>query len=110
MTHAASRLEADGRMAELTAQLAEDEELRAGYERAHTRYLERRAELGEVDEVAGISAGGMPVRVKCLHAILGQGLAEGEGVNPVADAVLAELAGQASIDVCRCEEPGEATV
>lgn len=103
MVQAASHLEAAGRLTELTAQLGEDPELAAGYRRAHERYLERRAELGSVEEIEGISAGGMPGRVKCLHAIIGHGLAEGPGVNPVADLVLAEIAPDTEISVCRCE-------
>lgn len=110
LTHAVSRLEADGRMAELSAALLEDEEFAAGYAAAHRRYLERRGELGEVEEISEFSAGGMPTRVKCLHALIGQGLAEGPGINPVADLVLAEVAPSASIDVCRCEQAGEGTV
>lgn len=103
MVQAASHLEAAGRLTELTAQLGEDPELASGYRRAHERYLERRAELGSVEEIEGISAGGMPARVKCLHAIIGHGLAEGPGINPVADLVLAEIAPGTDISVCRCE-------
>lgn len=104
MVRAASHLEAAGRLTGLTAQLGEDPELAEGYRRAHERYLERRAELGSVEEIEGISAGGMPSRVKCLHAIIGHGLAEGPGINPVADLALAEIAPGTVISVCRCEE------
>ena len=38
-------------------------------------------------EIAGVSAGGMPTRVKCLHVHLAQSLAEGPGVNPFGDEV-----------------------
>ncbi|MGP9695645.1 DUF501 domain-containing protein [Brachybacterium sp. AOP25-B2-12] len=103
MVAAVSRLEAEGRMAELTEQLGRDEDLAAAYRRAHERYLARRAELGHAEEVEHVSAGGMPTRVKCLHALVGQALAEGPGINPVGDLVLSELAPIASIDVCRCE-------
>ena len=34
------------------------------------------------------SAGGMPTRVKCLHVLAGQALAQGRGVNPLGDEVL----------------------
>lgn len=87
---AASRLEAGGFMVELNERLASDEELRAGYARAHEAYLADRAAASsaEVPEIAGISAGGMPVRVKCLHALFGHALAAGKGVNPVADIAL----------------------
>lgn len=104
-----SRVEASGRMAELTAELEDDAQLAADYRRAHERYLARRAELGEVEEIAGISAGGMPTRVKCLHALAGQALAEGDGINPIADRVLAEIADRCRIEVCRCT-PEEETV
>jgi hypothetical protein len=30
---------------------------------------------GDVPEIAGISAGGMPTRVKCLHALAGHAAA-----------------------------------
>lgn len=97
-----SRLEADGLMAELTERLEADETLAAGYRRAHERYLARRAEVGDAEEVRHVSAGGMPSRVKCLHALAGQALAEGPGVNPVADEVLAMIDGAAGELVCRC--------
>ena len=91
---AASRigsLEGSGLMKEMEARLAGDEELAATYAAAHERYLAARAELGEVPEIAGISAGGMPDRVKCLHVLAGQALAQGRGVNPLGDEVLDAL-------------------
>ncbi len=42
-------------------------------------------------EIAGISAGGMPDRVKCLHVLVGHSLAAGPGVNPLGDEALAAL-------------------
>jgi hypothetical protein len=84
---ACSRLESTGVMAELTQQLAQDPELAAAYQRAHESYLADRDALGTVPELAGFSAGGMPSRVKCLHALLGHALAAGWGVNPVGDLV-----------------------
>ncbi|GAB3080931.1 DUF501 domain-containing protein [Nocardioides zeae] len=95
---AASRigtLEGGGTMKEMQARLGDDEELAAAYRAAHERYLAARAELepqvGGVPEIAGISAGGMPDRVKCLHVLAGQSLAQGRGVNPLGDEVLDEL-------------------
>lgn len=85
---AASRLEAGGMMAEFTEMLAEDEELRAQYARAHEQYISDRDSVGEVPEIAGVSAGGMPTRVKCLHALIGHALAAGPGVNPIGDLAL----------------------
>ena len=88
---AASRigtLEASGLMKEMQDRLTSDEELAAAYQSAHERYLEARTAIGEVAEIAGISAGGMPDRVKCLHVLAGQALAQGRGVNPLGDEVL----------------------
>lgn len=97
---AASRigtLEGGGTMKEMQDRLGEDPELAAAYRAAHERYLAARDEIGreaglDVPEIAGISAGGMPDRVKCLHVLAGQALAQGPGVNPLGDEVL-ELLG-----------------
>jgi len=88
---AASRigtLEASGLMKEMQDRLAADPELAVAYRAAHDRYLEARTAIGEVAEIEGISAGGMPDRVKCLHVLAGQALAQGRGVNPLGDEVL----------------------
>ena len=91
-TAAFSRLEAAGLMAELQDRLAVDLELAEAYRLAHEAYLADRAKLlaatGEVAEIEGISAGGMPTRVKCLHALAGHSLAVGPGVNPIGDIAL----------------------
>jgi len=92
LAHAVSGLEASGLMREMTDRLAEDVALARGYRRAHERYLERREALGAVPELAGVSAGGMPSRVKCLHVLVAQALAAGEGVNPLGDETLTRLA------------------
>ncbi len=42
-----------------------------------------------IAEIEGISAGGMPDRVKCLHVLAAHALAAGPGVNPLGDEVLA---------------------
>ncbi len=96
---AASRigtLEGSGLMKDMEARLAADPELASSYAAAHERYLEVRGRLGrdagqEVPEIAGISAGGMPDRVKCLHVLAGHSLAQGRGVNPLGDEVLDRL-------------------
>ena len=75
-------LEASGLMREMTERLGEDDELAAAYRPAHEAYLEARAAIGEVPEIAGVSAGGMPDRVKCLHVLAGQSLAQGRGREP----------------------------
>lgn len=89
---AVSRLEAEGRMREWAALVEPEGPLAAQYAAAHTAYLADRATAGDVPEVAGVSAGGMPTRVKCLHALAGHALAAGPGTNPVGDLALAEAA------------------
>lgn len=84
-------LEANGVMKELEAQLNAQPELKAGYGTAHQSYLEERTKLEDVAEIAGISAGGMPERVKCLHALIAHSLAVGPGINPIGDKALALL-------------------
>jgi hypothetical protein len=105
-TAAVSTLEASGLMAELQQRLAEEPELAAAYGAAHDAYIADRDktahELGlEVPEIAGISAGGMPTRVKCLHALIGHTLAAGPGVNPIGDIALAACSW--SPNRCICE-------
>ena len=90
-TSACSTLEASGLMAEMTERLGQDEELAASYAAAHEAYLADRAALGDVPEIAGISAGGMPTRVKCLHVLAGHALAAGPGVNPLGDETVEAL-------------------
>ena len=67
-------------MRELTARLAAEPGLLAGYQAAHQDYVATR---GSVAEAAGVrplppgtaSAGGMPDRIKCLHALVAHELA-----------------------------------
>ena len=91
LASAIGRLEAEGVMKEMTDRLGEDEELASRYRAAHEDYLARREALGDVPEVKGISAGGMPTRVKCLHVLVGHSLAAGPGVNPLGDEALEML-------------------
>jgi hypothetical protein len=86
---AASRLESTGRMREWQADLGTDPELAAGYRAAHEAYLAERDALGELP--TRNTAGGMPDRVKCLHALAAHALAAGPGVNPVGDRAVAEM-------------------
>ena len=72
-------------MAEMTTRLASDAGLADAYARAHDAYLAEREDLGHVPEIEGVSAGGMPTRVKCLHVLVGHALAVGPGVNPLGD-------------------------
>jgi hypothetical protein len=77
---AVSGLEAGGMMREMTARLTADHATRVAYEQAHRDYRARR-DAAAVDE--GLeplppgtqSAGGMPDRVKCLHALVAHELA-----------------------------------
>ncbi|SHN46336.1 DUF501 domain-containing protein [Cryptosporangium aurantiacum] len=85
---ALSTAEASGLMREMTERLADDPDLAEQYRSAHEDYLERRRKLGTVPEIDGVSAGGMPTRVKCLHALAGHALAAGEGVNQLGDEAL----------------------
>lgn len=106
-TKAVSRLESAGLMAEWTARLQSDEELAAQYRAAHQAYLEFRtrlaSRLGDSQEhIAGISAGGMPERVKCLHALVAQALVMGQGVNPIGDWALKQIRSDFDPTVCRC--------
>lgn len=107
---AVSRVEADGIMREYNELLQSDEDLKKQYERAHKYYLEFRHELavslGDSEEhISQMSAGGMPVRVKCLHALLAQTLVMGKGVNPIGDMMLERIKDEFDPNVCRCTTP-----
>lgn len=103
---AMSTLEAEHVMPEL-AEMLDDEDVAAAYLAAHESFLDDRRQYGDVPEIDGISSGGMPTRVKCLHALAGQALAEGPGINPVADEVLATIPGAVLDLVCRCAEEAD---
>jgi hypothetical protein len=84
---AVSRLEASGLMREMTRRLGADGELRERYRAAHDDYVARRDEAAARAGVEPLppgtqSAGGMPDRVKCLHALVAQELAR-PGSNPL---------------------------
>lgn len=108
ITAAVSRLEASGLMTEMTARLEQDPELAERYRQAHEAYLQVRNEIGErtgtgpVPEIDGVSAGGMPTRVKCLHVLVGHSLAAGPGVNPLGDQALDAIAEWWTRDRCYC--------
>jgi hypothetical protein len=86
-TAAMSTLEATGVMPELAARLGE-EPMAAAYAAAHAAYLADRESVEAVPEISQASAGGMPDRVKCLHALAAHALAAGPGVNPIGDLAL----------------------
>jgi hypothetical protein len=81
-----SRLEAAGVMKEMQARLGLDPELADAYHRAHESYLAERDAIESLG--TQVTAGGMPERVKCLHALLAHSLAVGPGVNPFGDETL----------------------
>ncbi|MGT2426447.1 DUF501 domain-containing protein [Amnibacterium kyonggiense] len=89
---AMSRLEAAGVMREWSGLVAPGGPFAAQHAAAHAAYLADRTAVDDVPELAGTSAGGMPSRVKCLHALAGHALAAGPGVNPIGDLALAEAA------------------
>ncbi len=91
LTGAISTLESGGLMRQMTQRLQEDHDLRMDYTHAHEDYLRRRDELAHVPEIAGVSAGGMPNRVKCLHVLVAHALAAGPGVNPFGDEAVEAL-------------------
>lgn len=107
-TAAMSTLEADGTMAELAAELDSNATLRDGHARAHDAYLADRESIAVVPELEGISAGGMPTRVKCLHALAAHALAAGAGVNPIGDLALARSTWSPTF--CQCADYDEVPV
>ena len=102
-TAALSTLEAEGMMPELARLL--DGDVAMAYRAAHDAYLADRESIEVVPEIAGISAGGMPTRVKCLHALAAHSLAAGPNVNPIGDLALESAAWSPS--VCECVPYGD---
>ncbi len=105
---AVSHLEAAGVMRELSESIAADPVLARSYGRAHRLYLAFRHALArrlgdDETRIASVSAGGMPTRVKCLHALVAQSLVMGPGVNPIGDLALERMKGEFDPAVCRCE-------
>ena len=88
---AVGTLEAGGMMRQMTERLAADADLSAAYWSAHQGYLAARERIEHVPEIEGVSAGGMPDRVKCLHVLVAHSLAAGRGINPLGDEALAAL-------------------
>lgn len=89
LTAAVSRMESDGVMRAMAERLAADGALAERYRRAHQAYLDVR---NAVDDLGiAVSAGGMPDRVKCLHALAAHALATGRGLNPLGDEVVDAL-------------------
>ena len=109
ITSAVSRLEAAGVMNTMNDELASDAGLATGYRAAHEDYLAareaigRRSGIGTVPEIDGVSAGGMPTRVKCLHVLVGHSLAAGRGANPLGDRALEMISEWWTADKCYCD-------
>jgi hypothetical protein len=84
---AVSRLEAGGLMREMTQRLAAEPKLQQAHLAAHRDYLVRRDEAARASGVEPLppgtpTAGGMPDRVKCLHALVAHELAA-PGTSPL---------------------------
>lgn len=90
LTAAASRLESEGIMRDMSARLSEDASLAAAYRRAHDSYLAERDAIESLGTT--FTGGGMPDRVKCLHVLIAHSLAKGPGVNPFGDGALSAVA------------------
>ena len=76
-------------MRDMTARLQSDPDLRERYQAAHADYVRRRDAAAVAAGLAPLpagtqSAGGMPDRVKCLHALAAHALAV-PGVNPLGE-------------------------
>lgn len=105
-----SRIESTGGMEPFNERLRAESEayepqLAANHQAAHESYIARRELLAQVPEISQRSAGGLPDRVKCLHALAGYALAAGAGVTAVGDEAL-QLAGWDPA-VCKCEQASE---
>jgi hypothetical protein len=109
ITSAVSRLEAAGLMNRMNDRLSAEPDLAESYRGAHESYLQARDQIAErsgtgaVPEIAGVSAGGMPTRVKCLHVLVGHSLAAGPGVNPLGDEALEAISEWWTKDRCYCD-------
>jgi hypothetical protein len=104
---AVSTLEAEGLMRSMQDRLAVDPDLAARHRAAHEHLLRSREAVAHVPEIEGVSAGGMPDRVKCLHVLVAHALAAGPGVNPLGDEALAELEARGARRDRPCVEVGE---
>ena len=115
ITSAVSRLEAAGMMNDMNDRLTGDDDLAGRYRSAHEAYLQSRAEIGAragtgpVPEIDGISAGGMPTRVKCLHVLVGHSLAAGPGVNPLGDEAIDAISQWWTRERCYCDGAWDAS-
>ena len=88
---AVGTLEASGLMSRMSDRIRQDADLARAHRAAHEHYLAEREKATEVPEIDGVSAGGMPDRVKCLHVLVAHALAAGPGISPLGDEALAML-------------------
>lgn len=105
LVKAVSRLEATGVMTKLSAVVEKNIYIQKRYQLAHHIYLDFRKKLGNLlgdsqQHLGDRTAGGLPTRVKCLHALVAQSLVMGPGVNPIGDWTLHTIG---SYDLCREE-------
>ncbi|WP_460859060.1 DUF501 domain-containing protein [Nocardiopsis coralliicola] len=105
-------LEAGGAMRAMQDRLAGDPELKAAYTRAHESYRAERDAQAAADGQPPLpdgmqTAGGMPERVKCLHALVAHELAE-PGSNPFGAEALEELPRWWAKGPCVCTDSEEA--
>jgi hypothetical protein len=96
LTAAISTLESTGLMTQMNERLQNDPQLAGRYLAAHLDYEAAREALAKLEnlvvpEIIGVTAGGMPDRVKCLHSLIAHSLAAGVGVNPLGDEALGLL-------------------
>ncbi len=99
------RLEAQGSMVGLNQRLADDPDLARAYAEAHERYVAFRDTLGP-KVPRDPSAGGMPERVKCLHALYAHHLATRD--NPIGAWVADRVEPMACAAPCATPDPEEA--
>ena len=104
-TSAIGTLESSGLMRTMEARLVADDDLADRYRQAHESYVAEREAIEDVPEISGVSAGGMPSRVKCLHVLAAHALACGSGVNPLGDKIVEALGPWWSPGPCAVEAP-----
>ncbi|MEN9351985.1 MAG: hypothetical protein RL455_926 [Actinomycetota bacterium] len=96
LTGAISTLESSGLMGQMNERLQSEPALAGSYMSAHLDYEASRDAIAkqnniDVPELSGITAGGMPDRVKCLHSLVAHSLAAGVDVNLLGDEALVAL-------------------
>ena len=99
------RLEAEQMMVGMNHRLETEEDFAEAYAGAHHRYRGFRERLGPPLPRASATAGGMPKRVKCLHALYAHHLATLD--NPVGEAVAEQVEPMSCLGPCVRLEPDE---